>query len=193
MLTANRGKVFFPSAQCSWGLIWSPGSSSGLLRAGETWRDWTKSNEGPPRWRRDWSVTAVRKGWESWDCSAWRREGAGDLFNVYNHLYRGCKEDRARLFSAVPSDRTRGKWAQTETQETPVWTSGNAFSLWGWPSTGTGCFREVMESLSSEVLKKSSRHSPGQLALCIHAWAGRLNNMTSSGPFLPQPFCDSVK
>jgi len=25
-----------------------------------------------------WNPSAGRKGWESWDCSAWRREGCGE-------------------------------------------------------------------------------------------------------------------
>lgn len=48
------------------------------------------------------------KGWRrkcrSWDCSAWRREGLGEF---YQYLKRGSKEDGARLFSVVLSDKTR--------------------------------------------------------------------------------------
>jgi len=35
----------------------------------------------------------------------WHRE---DLFNIYKYLMVGSKEDGARLFSVVSSDRTRG-------------------------------------------------------------------------------------
>ena len=48
----------------------------------------------------------MRSGWESWDCSAWRRLG-GDLIDV--HLMGGNEEEGAGLSSAAPAGRTRGK------------------------------------------------------------------------------------
>lgn len=53
------------------------------------------------------------RGSESWDCSAWRKEGTGGSYvslyvNAYKNLNEGYKEDEARHMTVVPSGRTKG-------------------------------------------------------------------------------------
>jgi len=36
-----------------------------------------------------WNTSAVRKGWESWSCSAWRREGSRETLSQPSSTWRG--------------------------------------------------------------------------------------------------------
>lgn len=88
----------FLSAQRWWGPTWSTVSSSGLCSTQETCTCW----RGASKWSlRDRSLSVMRKGWNSWDCSSWRREFTEDLINVHEYLKRGCEELRGRLFPVM--------------------------------------------------------------------------------------------
>lgn len=56
-----------------------------------------------PRWLGAGALT-LRNGWESWTCSAWRRQGYRES---KSSLRGGYKESRARLFTEVCGKRMR--------------------------------------------------------------------------------------
>ena len=142
---------------------------------------------------KDWSISSVSTGWESWDCSAGEekaQEGSHWLCvqTSEGRVQRGWSQ---ALFSGARWQHQR-QWAQAEEEEA-VWTPGNIFFY----CEGDQALAQVSQR-GCEVsiiggVQKLPGHGPGKHALGCPPWVGWLNQTTSRGPLQPQPFCDSVK
>lgn len=100
-------ELILPSAQPCWDHNQTSWSMSRLPSTVGPWTYWREFSEGP--WTRlgKWSIWHMRRWWKSWDCLASRRLRK-IIISVYKFLMGRNDTHGARLFSFLPSDRTRG-------------------------------------------------------------------------------------
>ena len=120
-----------------------------------------------------------------------KRRLRGDLTNAYKYLKGGCQKDGVKLFSVVPSDRTRGNGHKLKHKKFQVNSRKNFFTLrmtepWNRLSRG------LLVSLSLDIIQDPPGDGPVQPALGDAALAGGLDQMNPRCPFQHLRFCDSM-
>ena len=123
---------------------------AGGIAADDCFRRPAMQSVGLWGWWGDWSISPMRKGWGSWPCSAWRREGWEGTLKMPTNISRvGVKMTGPDSFQWC-TVTGQGAMGTNWSIESSVWTWGRTSSLWGWRSTGTGCRRGCGLSFSGD-------------------------------------------
>ena len=105
----------------------------------------------PQKWSEGWSTPPMRKGWESWGCSAWRREGSTETLLQPSSTHRGaCKTVGQWPFTRACSDRRRGNGVKEDRFRLDI---GKKFFALSMVRHWNGLPREAVAAFSLTVFK----------------------------------------
>ena len=132
----------------------------------------------------------MRKGCKCWGSWAWNREDSGGFLPMCISLMKGNEEERTKLFSVVPSNRTR--WKGQKLKHMKFQPSTIFFFFFKCDSEYDSFPREVMKSPSMKMLKGKLGARSWTAYCSWYAWAEGLNWMILWGAFQHYLFCDTV-
>jgi len=115
--SAGRGRWSSTSALPWWDCICHTVPSSGLLSSRKTGNCWSKSSKQLERWLETWSISLMRKGWETWVCSAWRKDDWGGILAMLIVANGQESSGWGQALLNGPQWQNRGQQAQTRKQK----------------------------------------------------------------------------
>lgn len=134
---------------------------------------------------RNWNISPLRRGLESWGCSA-----QGDPISVYKYLQGRCKEGRARLCSVMPSDRAGGNKHKLKHGKFSLNIRTPFHCVGDWALTGFPVVVSLHPWRYSKATWTQSQVCSSGCPCCSRG----IGQMTPRGPFHPQSqqSCDSL-